>query len=136
DCRPDLPEGCPRCVAQTPRICCELCNPQFLEMFGRVDLPLREQAAPRRSRIASYHTDALDMNLRDVLHGFRCTTTVPKFGCIVLKNSGPSIVMSNEVLQRIIDCAHFFKISSTEQLARETQWAGVTEFGTEVVDLI
>ncbi|KAJ7733400.1 P-loop containing nucleoside triphosphate hydrolase protein [Mycena maculata] len=136
ECRPDLPDGCPRCIAQTPRICCELCTPAHFADFARVDLPLKAQAMQSRSRISSYKADALDMKLRDVLHAFRRTATTTKFGRVVLKNSGPGVVMSNEVLQRIVDCAHFHKIQSTEQLARETRWAGAGEFGEAVVALI
>jgi hypothetical protein len=101
-----------------------------------VDLPLKAQATLSRSRISSYKADALDMNLRDVLHEFRRGATTTKFGRVVLKNSGPGVVMSNEVLQRIVDCAHFYKIQSTEQLARETRWAGAGEFGEAVIALI
>ncbi|KAJ7721901.1 P-loop containing nucleoside triphosphate hydrolase protein [Mycena metata] len=136
ECRPDLPDGCPRCAAQTPPICCELCTPAHFANFAHVDLPLKGQVAPSRSRLAEYKADALDMKLRDVLHQFRRDKTTTKFGRIVLKNSGPGMVMSNEVLQRIVDCAHFHKIRSTEQLARETRWASAGEFGAEVLALI
>lgn len=76
------------------------------------------------------------MNLRDALHEFRRDATVKKFSRAVLKNSGPGVVMSNEILQRVVDCAHFHKIESREQLERETRWAGAGEFGDEIVDLI
>lgn len=76
------------------------------------------------------------MTLRDALHEFRRDATVKKFSRAVLKNSGPGVVMSNEILQRIVDCAHFHKIESREQLERETRWAGAGEFGDEIVDLI
>jgi ATP-dependent DNA helicase RecQ len=76
------------------------------------------------------------MNLRDALHEFRRNATVKKFSRAILKNSGPGVVMSNEILQRIVDCAHFHKIESREQLERETRWAGAGEFGDEIVDLI
>ncbi|KAJ7088148.1 hypothetical protein C8R44DRAFT_959124, partial [Mycena epipterygia] len=69
----------------------------------------------------------------------RCTkfaATITKFGCAVLKNRGPGEVMPNEVLQRIVDCANFAKIGSTDQLVRETRWVGATEFGAAVVALI
>ncbi|KAF8192846.1 P-loop containing nucleoside triphosphate hydrolase protein [Mycena galopus ATCC 62051] len=74
--------------------------------------------------------------LRDALHEFRKTATIEKFSKAVLKNSGPGVLMSNEVLQRIVDCAHLHKIESTEQLLKETRWAGAVEFGTEIIDLI
>ncbi|KAF7348212.1 p-loop containing nucleoside triphosphate hydrolase protein [Mycena sanguinolenta] len=136
-CRPDLPDGCPRCAVQVPAICCELCTPAYFEQFGLVDLPVKDQAAPSRSRIpSSYEADALDMNLRDALHAFRRAATITKYSRVVLKDSGPGVVMSNEILERIVDCAHHFKIQSVEQLTRETRWAFASEFGMAVVDLI
>ncbi|KAJ6570683.1 P-loop containing nucleoside triphosphate hydrolase protein [Mycena sp. CBHHK59/15] len=135
ECRADLPDGCLRCVSKTPLICCELCTPAHFESFAIVDLP-KVPPIPSKSRIRPYKAEASDMDLRDALHQFRRTATETKFSRAVLKNSGPGLVMSNEVLQRIVDCAHVYKIQSIEQLARETRWAGATEFGFEVVALI
>ncbi|KAF7338859.1 p-loop containing nucleoside triphosphate hydrolase protein [Mycena sanguinolenta] len=125
-CRPDLPDGCP-----------PLRRTAYFEQFGLVDLPVKDQAAPSRSRIpSSYEADALDMNLRDALHAFRRAATITKYSRAVLRDSGPGVVMSNEILERIVDCAHHFKIQSVEQLTRETRWAFASEFGMAVVDLI
>ncbi|KAF7353121.1 p-loop containing nucleoside triphosphate hydrolase protein [Mycena sanguinolenta] len=115
-CRDDLPDGCPRCVVKPSSIC----SPQI----------------PSKSRIAAYEADVVDMSLRDELHQFRREATVKKFSRAVLRDNGPGIIMSNEVLQRIVDCAHFHKIESQEQLKRETRWAGAAEFGDEVLSLI
>ncbi|KAJ7626573.1 P-loop containing nucleoside triphosphate hydrolase protein [Mycena polygramma] len=135
ECRTDLPDGCPRCVAQPPRICCELCTPAHFENFAQMDLPLKEPTVPSRSRLGPYKAEASDMNLRDALHDFRRQATLARpNGRAILKNSGPGAVMSNEVLTRIMDCAHFFKIGSTEQLSRETRPAA--EYGVAVLDLI
>ncbi|KAF7371520.1 P-loop containing nucleoside triphosphate hydrolase protein [Mycena venus] len=134
-CRDDLPEGSPRCAVKSPPICCELCTPTYFESFAIVDLP-KPPPVPHKARIAAYMANAQDMNLRDALHEFRRAATIKKFSRAVLKNSGPGVVMSNEMLQRIVDCAHFYKIESREQLDKETRWAGTTEFGDEVITLI
>ncbi|KAJ7214689.1 P-loop containing nucleoside triphosphate hydrolase protein [Mycena rebaudengoi] len=134
-CRTDLPDGCPRCVSKSPPICCELCTPSYFESFAIVDLP-KAAPIPSRSRLKPYKAESDDMTLRDALHDFRLAATVTKFGRAVLKNNGPGMVMSNEVLQRIVDCAHQYKIQSMDQLMKETRWAGTGEFGLEVIDLI
>ncbi|KAJ7231791.1 P-loop containing nucleoside triphosphate hydrolase protein [Mycena rebaudengoi] len=134
-CRTDLPDGCPRCVSKTPPIYCELCTPSHFESFAIVDLP-KPAPVPSRSRLKAYKAEGDDMTLRDALHGFRLAATIAKFGHAVLKNNGPGMVLSNEVLQRIVDCAHQYKIQSTEQLMKETRWAGTGEFGAEVLELI
>ncbi|KAK7015396.1 P-loop containing nucleoside triphosphate hydrolase protein, partial [Favolaschia claudopus] len=134
-CRQDLPGGCPRCVANIPRVCCELCNPAYFESFAMVDLP-KPPPIPHKSRIAKYESEARDMKLRNALHEFRRDATRRKFSRAVLKNSGPGVVMSNEVLQRIVDCAHWYKIQTLEHLEKETRWAGAAEFGADVLALI
>jgi hypothetical protein len=49
---------------------------------------------------------------------------------------GPSIIMPNEILQHIIDCAHHKKINTMEDLTKETRWSCAEEFGTEVLAII
>ncbi|KAJ6545115.1 hypothetical protein B0H10DRAFT_2132829 [Mycena sp. CBHHK59/15] len=44
--------------------------------------------------------------------------------------------MPDEVLQRIIDCSHFHKITSAADLVRETRWHRVVEDGDRVLSLI
>ena len=44
--------------------------------------------------------------------------------------------MLNEILQRIIDCAHKYKIESREDLAKETRWTGVHDHAANVIKLI
>ncbi|KAJ7825137.1 hypothetical protein B0H14DRAFT_2596792 [Mycena olivaceomarginata] len=83
-----------------------------------------------------YMANTQDMNLSNVLHEFRRVATIKKFSCAVLKNSGPGVVMSNEMLQHIVDCVHFHKIELREQLEKETHWAGAAEFGDEVITLV
>ncbi|KAK7015675.1 hypothetical protein R3P38DRAFT_2543472, partial [Favolaschia claudopus] len=123
------------CVANTPRVCCELCNPAYFESFATVDLP-KPPPVPHKSRIAKYESEARDMKLGDALHEFRRDATRRKFSRAVLKNSGPGVVMSNEVLQRIVDCAHWYKVQTIEHLEKETRWAGAAEFGADVLALI
>jgi ATP-dependent DNA helicase RecQ len=118
-----------------PTICCELCSPAFFKEFAQVDME-KPKPIPSRSRIKDYVADAEDMNLRDALHMFRRQTTQTLFGLACLKNNGPGIFMSNEVLQRIVDCAHEYKIDTREDLAKETRWTGVHDHSTTVITLI
>ncbi|KAJ7308702.1 hypothetical protein DFH08DRAFT_629885, partial [Mycena albidolilacea] len=129
------PEGCPHCVIKSPPICCELCTPAYFESFSIVDLT-KPPPIPHKSRIAVYMANTQDMNLSNVLHKFRQAATIKKFSHAVLKNSGPDVVMSNEMLQHIVDCVHFHKIELREQLEKETHWAGAAEFGDEVITLV
>lgn len=44
--------------------------------------------------------------------------------------------MCDEVLDRIVKCAHFKKIATVEDLKKETQWPRATELGQSVVELV
>jgi ATP-dependent DNA helicase RecQ len=89
-----------------------------------------------RSRIKDYTAGASDMNLRDALHNFRREVVQTKFGLACLKDMGPGVFMANEVLQRVVDCAHEYKIETKDDLAKETQWTGVHNHAADVIALI
>ena len=76
------------------------------------------------------------MELQNALHDFRKTRTLEHFGCAHLHNTGPGVIMADDVLQRIVDCTHFYLIKMTAQLAKETHWSGSEEFGDAILDLI
>ena len=44
--------------------------------------------------------------------------------------------MPNDMLLQIVDCAHHGKIGNIDQLAKETQWSHLNEYGEEVLRLI
>ncbi|KAJ6578605.1 hypothetical protein B0H10DRAFT_2343892, partial [Mycena sp. CBHHK59/15] len=131
ECRRDLPDGCPRCNVRSPTVCCELCSPQHFTDFARVDIAKPKQQ-PSHSRIADYQADRLDLALRDDLHKLRKQRT----GGTRFRNLGAGSFMSAEVLQRIVDCAHFHKIHSTADLFKETRWHRTGEDGDEVLAFI
>ncbi|KIJ06725.1 hypothetical protein PAXINDRAFT_91575 [Paxillus involutus ATCC 200175] len=49
---------------------------------------------------------------------------------------GPGLVMPDSVLEHIIACAHHLKISTVDDLRRETRWSGTDKFGSEVISVI
>ncbi|KAJ7860024.1 hypothetical protein B0H13DRAFT_2355829 [Mycena leptocephala] len=82
-CRDGLPDGCPRCAAKLPPVCCELCTPAHFVSFAIVDLP-KPAPIPSKSHNKPYKAEARDMQLRDALHEFRRAATVMKFSRAVL----------------------------------------------------
>jgi hypothetical protein len=128
--------GCPCCIVLPSPICCELCNPSAFADFALVDIakssnkPARSRL-PKKSALMSH-----DHDLRKALHEFRKRRTISKFGTPCLINTGPGIIMPNDILQRIVDCAHHHKIKTTGDLAKETRWSRVEEFGAEVLEII
>ena len=53
-----------------------------------------------------------------------------------LINLGPATIMPDDVLDRIVDCAHFFKIKTVDDLSRETRWSKAHKFGVEVIAIV
>src|ERR1700676_4116814 len=96
--------------------------------FARSDPAFRPKWPKNRAHIADYKADKYDMSLHDALNEFCEQETIKKFGLSRLKNSGPGLIMPNEVLERIVDCAHEQKIMTKEHLQLKTHWSHVNTF--------
>ncbi|KAJ7179864.1 P-loop containing nucleoside triphosphate hydrolase protein [Mycena crocata] len=134
-CHPDLEGGCTRCKIAPSAICCSLCTPHEFEGFARVNLPKNKQQ-PKRANIADYKAGRVDFALRDDLITFRKSRTVELRGTAYYRNFGGAYIMPDEVLQRIVDCAHSHKVQTTTDLLKETRWHRVSEDGEQVLALI
>ncbi|KAJ7767607.1 hypothetical protein B0H16DRAFT_1412044 [Mycena metata] len=134
-CRPDLEGGCTRCKVVPAGHCCELCTPAEFAQFAHVDLPKPKQQ-PSRSRIADYKAGRIDFALRDDLHAFRKARTIELRGRAIFRSLGRGLIMPDDVLQRIVDCAHFHKIQTCTELLKETRWHRVSEDGEQILHLI
>ncbi|KAJ7908543.1 P-loop containing nucleoside triphosphate hydrolase protein [Mycena leptocephala] len=135
ECRPDVPGGCTRCKISESKVCCELFSPADFADFAGVDIAKAKQQ-PSRSRIKPYKAESSDMALRDALHQFRKERTKEVLGPFSFRKHGAGAMMSDEVLDRIGDCAHYHTIKTTADLAKETNWHQVTEDGAKVLGLI
>ncbi|KAG2029679.1 hypothetical protein BDR03DRAFT_1018079 [Suillus americanus] len=49
---------------------------------------------------------------------------------------GPQMIMSNKILNRIVDLAHYHKILSTASLFEQTSWCYSSEYGQSILDII
>ena len=78
----------------------------------------------------------IDMDLHQALHQFRKDCMSTKYGAAMLKDLGPSLILSNEILQRIIDAAHAGRIATVGDIKREVKWSRVDEFGEDVVRIV
>ncbi|KAJ6570750.1 hypothetical protein B0H10DRAFT_2107469 [Mycena sp. CBHHK59/15] len=135
DCQRRFVGGCPRCIVKCPTVCCELCTPDHFAEFAWVHIPKPKQQ-PSRTRIPDHVPDKDDFSLRADLHTFRKERTIELLGRASFRNHGAGSIMPDEVLQRIIDCSHFHKITSAADLVRETRWHRVVEDGVRVLSLI
>ncbi|KAF8233808.1 hypothetical protein L208DRAFT_1265278, partial [Tricholoma matsutake] len=62
--------------------------------------------------------------------------TATQYGWAHLHDLGPTLIIPNEVLNCIIDCAHYCKINLTSELKNKTQWDEIEQCGDEVLEII
>lgn len=77
-----------------------------------------------------------DTQLKEALEEWREAATIQKYGPAYFQDFGPSLIMPNEVLDRIILCAHAKKIATEADIIKETVWSKAATFATEVVAII
>jgi len=118
-----------------PSICCDIHHPSEFSIYDTPEVS-KPPAAPQRSRITKYTKDKHDFQLINALSGWRETKTADVYGWPSLNDLGPSLVMPNVILDRIIDCAHHRKILNVQDLRRETGWSDAEMFGDEVIAVI
>jgi hypothetical protein len=70
------------------------------------------------------------------LHAFRKARTIELRGRAHFRSLGAGYIMPDDVLRRIVDCARFHHIRTSEELLKETRWHRVSEDGEHVLALI
>ena len=120
-CDPDTPCSCTCCQIQSPPICCKLCHPSSIKEFAQPSVSKPSLAAPR-STVKDYIATPHNMELHHALHSFHTQTCIIKYGQAYFTSHGASIIMSQQVLDCIVDTVHTSKILSKEDLFRETKW--------------
>ncbi|KAF7792564.1 hypothetical protein EIP86_003605 [Pleurotus ostreatoroseus] len=142
--------GCARCTPFPSSICCELCwlraqnsnastatSPNPFAMLPDPDAPSDSSAGPRASGVKKdYDFERADQLLQADLHEFRKEKTIQLYGKTHLRNMGPTLVMGNDTLQRIIDCARAHKLPTLDALKKETKWVRTAELGQVVLDIV
>lgn len=127
-----------RCAPKTSRICCDLHDgaKALIDTLYPPATIARPPPEPRRSSLKDFVATPSDMELKNFLNNWRVSKVLDQFGQGGLMNFGPGVVMQNETLTRIVDCAHHDKINSIADLKNETKWDGADVHGEEVLDLI
>lgn len=76
------------------------------------------------------------MSLAQVLNAWRQNVAIERYGLAVFREVGSDLVLPDQLLERLVDCAHWGKIRTIEDLQREVDWGLVDELGPTVVNLI
>ncbi|KIM70516.1 hypothetical protein SCLCIDRAFT_12461 [Scleroderma citrinum Foug A] len=134
ECDPHSAEGCTCCHIMQPTVCCDIHDPSVFSSF-EADIPHTSRAA-QQFHPPKYTQMEQDRALGDALHNWREDKTSALFGWAALNNFGPCLVMPNSILDQIINCAHYNKIETLQDLKKETGWTEADKLGGEVIALI
>ncbi|KAF7426082.1 hypothetical protein PC9H_008448 [Pleurotus ostreatus] len=77
-----------------------------------------------------------DAVLQGALDDWRDDKTKSIYGTAYWNEMGPCLILPNDYLDRIVQCAHEFKICDVDDLVKETRWPLAAKYGPEVIDLI
>lgn len=129
-------DGCQRCRPPLMAVCCDRCNP---EAFNHYHVPFVKEPAKRRFVIpASFIRGPPQYQLRDALYKWRYEKAVELFGKGYVYQLGADLLMDDDVLWRVIDCWSFGKISGTDDLKKQTDWAheSIDDSGQSLISFI
>lgn len=121
-CDNNNPEGCARCKPKACTPCCDLCSPELLELFNNIATVSQPARAPCRSSTKAYTPTQADNDLKNTLIAWRKVKAPLILGNLAFRRFGVQPFLSNEIIQRIVDCAHMNKIRTVNDLVKETRW--------------
>ncbi|KAG1888914.1 uncharacterized protein F5891DRAFT_966066 [Suillus fuscotomentosus] len=134
-CDPSDEEGCSRCAPTNSKVCCDIHHPLAFSSFDPI-VAYQPPRLPMRSRLAKYTMESQEHKLCKALEDWRDQKTVEIYGRSHLIDLGPTVVMGDMVLDRIVDCAHFQKIKVAKDLRKETHWSVNDDLAKEVIAII
>lgn len=126
--------GCSRCGPVTPDVCCDIHHPFAFPLFDT--LVPQPPKLPNRSRLPNYSMGPKEYELCEALEDWREEKMAEKYGRSHLIDIGPSIIMSDSILDRLVNCAHHEKIKTIEDFRKETHWLATDKYEPEVLAII
>ncbi|KAF7981237.1 hypothetical protein HWV62_34599 [Athelia sp. TMB] len=121
-CDTSKPSGCTRCAPHSSDLCCDICNPEHFQSLFISPTPIKSTRVPNRSSVKTYSATRMDKDLKEALRVWRHEQAVSVLGKFKVRKWGVLLFMSDETVQRIVDCVHIAKISTIEHIAKETRW--------------
>ncbi|KAG1803246.1 uncharacterized protein BJ212DRAFT_1285275 [Suillus subaureus] len=131
DCNPECILGCSCCLILQPMVCCDIHHPDHFSIYA--DEP---SVMSHHSCLSKYTKKVPDLVLQDALDDWHEQKTISTYSWSHLNDLGPSLVLPNCMLDRIVNCAHHHKINSIFDLKKETGWMDSDRFGNEIITLI
>ncbi|KAI6111564.1 hypothetical protein EDD16DRAFT_1446771, partial [Pisolithus croceorrhizus] len=118
--------GCSHCNIMEPTTCCNIHNPS--------DFSLYKSCVPKASHMTQcscllkYMKDKYNYALESALLDQCDKKTATVYGWACLNDDGP-VIMSNYMLDCIVDCVHHCKIETCQDLKREMGWMVLLHMG-------
>ncbi|KAG1894466.1 P-loop containing nucleoside triphosphate hydrolase protein [Suillus fuscotomentosus] len=122
-------------AAMVSHICCDVCNK--MELHSRL-FPLQQITSTRakpKYKIKPYKMTDTECRLQQELIKWRDSKIIEE-DLDADDFFGPQMIMSNKILNCIVDLAHYHKILSTTSLFEQTSWCYSSEYGQSVLDII
>lgn len=114
-----------------------MCNQEHFATVGVVSSQA-PKPAPRKSHIKPFETTSGDRDLRTALREWRDAQALIKYGSSTCRTYGSKLLMSDEIVSRIVECAHAHKLGTLANLRKETHWRNdfVDEYGPSILALV
>ncbi|KAG2142784.1 uncharacterized protein EDB93DRAFT_1088757, partial [Suillus bovinus] len=126
--------GCLWCLITQSSVCCDIHTPEYFAQFTSA-IP-KQQKQISCSCLVKFSMTSLDLKLVDALEDWQEETAIKLYGYSHLNDLGPRVVMPNSIMDRIVECAHFYKMKSIANLVKETCWSGASKHGDVIITLI
>ena len=137
-CDETQPNGCDRCRPRNITVCCDICHPEpFTTTFTTSVAPSASRATPK-THIKEFKATDVDLELKIALLDWRDKNALIKFRVPVIRTMGSKILLSDQIIARIVECAHVGKMKTVLQLAQETGWRKdwAEELGESLLDVV
>ncbi|RDB20010.1 ATP-dependent DNA helicase RecQ [Hypsizygus marmoreus] len=128
---------CGRCSPTGSRLCCDVCKPEAFML-----LPLNQRTitavttrGKRKRKYDNYKMNAHDFSLKDALKTWRLERLKAE-GLEGDDFFGPQWILSDVLLNRIVDLAHFSDITDINSLTAQTDWHPAAVQAAEIIELI
>lgn len=116
--------GCPHCKPQSATICCDYCHPNSFKKFQNSTEKMSRPTGTCKSKLKlSIAPPDNTSELRGLLLAWRDKATLEAYGESMTTYCGSQLLMSDRIVQRLIDCAAAHKIKTHQDITRETGWA-------------
>ena len=126
---------CVRCTVQ-PSFgrCCDSCNPEFFPFLSPPSPLPKLPRSKRKFKFEDYKMNSSDFKLRDGLDNWRTSQMETEFPGDDF--FGPQYIMSDDILNRIVDLAHHGKLLDISSLLEQTDWKHAVKYGFEILELV